>query len=689
MYFKADIETLIENLQGVSEKRQEFAQQLNTVAQIIQDAEMQAEEASGKFNLGQEIADLKVAGDNLAQGRFRLMVLGDVKHGKSTLLNVLLGKDLLPRAVNPCTAILTQIQYGSEEQVTVHFKDGATEALSFEDFKQRYTINPNEAKRLEENDESAFPDVNYAVVEYPLDLLQNGVEIIDSPGLNDTDERNRLTLSYVNRCHAILFVLNATKPCTMEERRYLENYLKGRGLTIFFLVNRWDELQRSALDPDDPIEVLKVETEQRQVFRANLYKYCQIDGRDYYDERVFETSGLNALRRQLKSPPAPLDGTGLPEFIGALEYVLTKERACAELRQSRTLMRQIYQRISEAVRLRIPLLNQDVNELRQRVQSVEPEFRKLRNIRDSFRQEILQMKEMRSDMIAESAFNYLSHLDNTFEVDFKPYIPDLRFFKFLRGGQRKKFEAGMEERFQKYINDRLAEWGQQAEQALKEAFTQLTVSAGQYGAAYSDVTDQINTKLAGGHLSISSTTSMEAKYPGWARFATSAIALLTGDVVGAAGAGLGAFNWKGLLVNLSVHLGVNLALLAAFNVFLTPVAMGLLMGFTGTAQMEGMRREFIKLTQAEMKKCLPDLAREQARAVYQEVNKLFDAYDEEVSKRMNEDIEARQAELVHLIEQVGKGEFQHEAEVTRLKELDHTVYSKWQVLESAYEQVAG
>ena len=685
----ANIETFIENLHGISEKRQEFAEHLNTVAQIIQDAEVQAEETSGKFNLAQDIADLKIAGDTLAQGRFRLMVLGDMKHGKSTLLNVLLGKDLLPRAVNPCTAILTQIQYGSEEKVTIHFKDGATEAISFTDFKQRYTIDPNEAKRLELEQEAAFPDVNHAVVEYPLDLLQNGVEIIDSPGLNDTDERNQLTLSYINRCHAILFVLNATKPCTMEERRYLENYIKGRGLTVFFLVNRWDELQKSALDPDDPVDVLKVETEQRQVFRANLYKYCQIDERNYYDERVFETSALNALRCQLRRPPEPLNQTGLPEFIGALEYVLTKERAVAELRQARTLMRQVYQRISEAVRLRIPLLNQDVNELRQRVQSVEPEFNKLRGIRDSFRSDITQIKEIHSDAIAESAFNYLSHLDDAFQVDFKPYMPDLSFLKFLQSGQRKKFEVEMEERFEKYINDRLAEWGQQAEQDLKGAFTELTTSAGQYGAAYSDVTDQINTKLAGGQLSISSTASMEAKYPGWARFATSALALLSGDIVGAAGAGLGAFNWRGLLVNISVHIGVNLALLTVFNCTMGPIFAAVLLGCSGAAQMEGTRRKFIQLAQVEMKKFLPDLAREQSKAVYREVSKLFDTYDEEVSKRLNEDIEARQVELVQLIEQTGKGEFQREAEVARLKELEHAVYSRWQLLESAYDKMAG
>lgn len=685
MTYRADVEKLIENLHDVAEKRQEFSGYLNSTIHALRQADSEGEKASGKLNLGQDIQDLEVASDNLSQGRFRLMVLGDMKHGKSTLLNALLGKDLLPRAVNPCTAILTILQFGNEEKVTVYFKDNQTEILSFEEFNQNYTIDPEEAKRLEASKEPAFPHVNYAIVEYPLDMLQNGVEIIDSPGLNDTDERNQLTLGYISNCHAILFILNATKPCTMEERRYLENYLKGRGLTVFFLINRWDEISRMALDPDDPTEVRKEEEKQRKVFKSNLYEYCQIEGSDFYDERVFETSGLNALRRRLKGQP--LDGTGMPEFIGALERFLTKERAIAEFRQIRTLMRQTYQHVHEAVALRTPLLDQSVDELKQRIKSVEPEFRKLREIRDSFKQEIAQMKDNRADAVAESAYNYISRLDETFETDFKPYMPDLNFFSFLWGGQRKKFEAGMKEKFQKYVNDRMSEWSLSAERDIKDAFSQLAVSASQYGAAYGSVTDSINAKLSGSNFNFGSTASAEDRYPAWARFATGTAAFFLGDFAGAAGAGLGAFNWKGLLINLAAVVGVNAVLIGAFGLTLGPLGIALVTGTTGTTQMEVMRRKFIKATRDEMKKSLPDVAQQQAKVVYQEIKKLFDSYDNEVSKRMNEDIQSRQTELDQLVEQKEKGEFQREAEIKRLKSLEDNVYSEWQGLESAYEKL--
>jgi DNA-directed RNA polymerase len=103
--------------------------------------------------------------------------------------------------------------------------------------------------------------------------------------------------------------------------------------------------------------------------------------------------------------------------------------------------------------------------------------------------------------------------------------------------------------------------------------------------------------------------------------------------------------------------------------------------------MEVMRRKFIKATRDDMKKSLPDVAQQQAKVVYQEVKKLFDSYDNEVSERMNEDIQSRQTELDQLVEQKEKGEFQREAEIKRLKNLEDNVYSEWQGLESAYERL--
>jgi hypothetical protein len=73
--------------------------------------------------------------------------------------------------------------------------------------------------------------------------------------------------------------------------------------------------------------------------------------------------------------------------MGSLDNFLVKERAIAQLRQARTLAKQTYNRVREAVERRIPLLEQDIQEVKTRIDSVAPEFELLTEIRDDFQQE--------------------------------------------------------------------------------------------------------------------------------------------------------------------------------------------------------------------------------------------------------------------------------------------------------------
>ena len=386
---KIETQNFLNDLGKVAQARADIANSMAVIAHSIEDAEKINQTKSGKLELERDIDDLKKAGTNLREGVFRLLVLGDMKRGKSTFLNALIGENILPSDVNPCTAILTILRYGTEKKVTVYFNDETEpEIVDFKIFKHRYTIDPAEAKRLEQENKLAFPTVSHAVVEYPLALLEKGVEIVDSPGLNDTEARNELSLGYINNCHAILFVMRATQPCTLGERRYLENYLKDRGLTVFFLINAWDQVKESLIDPDDREELEEAEFKLKRVFKANLAEYCSMEEQDLYDERVFPVCSLMALRKRIKDTNANLEGTGFPAFLGSLNKFLTQERAIAELRQARILTKQTHNHVKEAVERRIPLLESDISELKEKIASVAPEFELLNEICEDFKQEI-------------------------------------------------------------------------------------------------------------------------------------------------------------------------------------------------------------------------------------------------------------------------------------------------------------
>jgi len=687
MSYRIETASFLNDLDRIAQVRSEVANHLGRMAETLEKAELEADKHSGRLGLDTEREDLTKVGENLRSGVFRLLVLGDMKRGKSTFLNALIGENLLPSDVNSCTALLTVLRYGLEKKVTVHFNDGKPpKQLDFKSFKQNYTIDPAEAKRLEQEKKQAFPDVDYAVVEYPLPLLEKGIEIVDSPGLNDTEARNELSLGYINNCHAILFVLRASQPCTLGERRYLENYIKGRGLSVFFLINAWDQVRESLIDPDDTEELEEAEGKLRRVFKTNLAEYCQVDGHDIYDERVFEISAIKALRRRIKDASASLEETGFPEFMGALNTFLTQERGISELRQARTLARQASTHVHEAIARRIPLLEEDASQLKERINSVEPEFKKLSEIRNQFQEEIRNTRDNKAKAVADSFRSYVLNLDNTFEADFLRYQPELKLMDFLNQGKREAFNESLQKAFEQYVNDKLADWSRGAEQEMNAAFSQLSKSAANYGASYSQVTDLINEKLTGKKVQTEANTTAEEQSPGWANWAMGLFSLSTGNIAGVAMAGAG-FDWKSILLNYFTVIGISGIVVTVFPaaVILGPIGLALLGLGVGAFQADQARKEVVKAAKKELVKHLPQVANEQSYLVYDAVKECFDTYEREVTKRVDDDIQARKSELDNLLQQKQSYEINQGAELERLKKLETDISSESRSIETVYQ----
>src|SRR6266704_1804019 len=56
--------------------------------------------------------------------RLRVLVAGEAKRGKSTLINALLGRPVLPSGVTPLTAVATTVRYGEDPHAEARFGDG-------------------------------------------------------------------------------------------------------------------------------------------------------------------------------------------------------------------------------------------------------------------------------------------------------------------------------------------------------------------------------------------------------------------------------------------------------------------------------------------------------------------------------------------------------------------------------------
>ncbi len=661
---KIATETFIADLEEIAKTRIQLANYLREMATTITKAETTGESRSGPLGLEREREDIQQLSQNLSQGVFRLLVLGDMKRGKSTFLNALIGANVLPSAVNPCTALLTILRYGEEQKVSVHFNDGtAPESMDLKTFKTRYTIDPAEAKRLEREKKLAFPNVQYAAMEYPLPLLKQGIEIVDSPGLNDTEARNQLSLGYIKNCHAVLFVLRATQPCTLGERRYLENYLKDKGLTIFFLLNAWDRVQDSLLDPEDPEELAEAEEKLHRVFAANLNEYCEVDGVNIYNQRVFAISALQALRKQLKNPTADLSGTGFPEFMAALDHFLTRERAKAEFSPAQTMARQTETRVKEAIARRIPLLDKDLEALKAQILAVEPEFEKLGEICDRFITEIRTMGDGKATAIADSFRDYLLNLEHSFEADFGDRV-NLEFFALVSKKKREAFEAQMGQAFEEYLKDKIAAWSNTVEAEMNTVVAQLSAKAAKYGSEYAQVTAKITAQLTG-----EENNSKEDNTPAWANWATGLISTGTGNLSEGILQGTG-FDVKDMVVNMMLVLGIGAFTTALFGALAGPLTLVFLGFGVGTWQMEKARQELLQTAKKELGKHLPQVAQEQRPIIYEAIASSFKAYEQEVTQRVRDDLKGRKAELENLVQQKETSKINRDAELARLQQLE-------------------
>jgi len=105
----------------------------------------------------------------------------------------------------------------------------------------------------------------------------------------------------------------------------------------------------------------------------------------------------------------------------------------------------------------------------------------------------------------------------------------------------------------------------------------------------------------------------------------------------------------------------------------------------GGLQLNQARKALVENTKKEMVKVLPDLAQKQAWTVHQAVEEIFENYEQEVVERINEDIQARKAELENLLSQKETQEIDRDAETKRLKRLDTELFTLWNRLEAIDE----
>jgi GTPase SAR1 family protein len=208
----------------------------------------------------QKLNDLE---QRLLEGRFHLAVLGQVKRGKSTLVNALLGEEVLPSSVIPLTAIPTFIQYGEQRGLKIKYLDDRGDIML--NSESRYLAKDKDSlgspeylseiewlkKQLidfvtESNNPNNKKEVLQVEVTHPAPILRD-VVIIDTPGIGSTYLHNtEVTINFLPQCDAALFVVSADPPITEVELTFLKD-VKSKVSKLFFVLNKVDYLTQTEL----------------------------------------------------------------------------------------------------------------------------------------------------------------------------------------------------------------------------------------------------------------------------------------------------------------------------------------------------------------------------------------------------------------------------------------------------------
>jgi len=321
---------------------------------------------SARTELAEGIAE---ALDRIEKHRFSIAVVGEFKRGKSTFINALLGREILPADIVPTSATINRATYGLKPSVKILFKEGqgprAGGSGTGEDGAggegeeiREQTIAIDELSdyvtKLTDESTARAATIEESVVYYPNPFLKNNVDIIDTPGLSDEVAMTEVTLGVLPRVDAAILVVLATSPFAQTEAQFLESLLVDHGLArVLFVVTALDRIE--AVEQRERLLASIRERIRGRIREHAARRFgegseaCEEYLARVGDPKVFGISGYQALRGKAEHDEALFAASGFADFEAFLEEFLTQESGVIALRTHLERVQQFCVRLREGL----------------------------------------------------------------------------------------------------------------------------------------------------------------------------------------------------------------------------------------------------------------------------------------------------------------------------------------------------
>ena len=179
----------------------------------------------------------------------KVLVTGDLNAGKSTFVNAVLRRAVMPVDQQPCTTAFCEVHDFSEndsvEEVHV-VKDAAAYKVHDESTFKRASLNELDSIMGDEANSRRLLKL-YLNDSRPLNqsLLNNGVvdiSLIDAPGLNRDSVKTTALFARQEEIDVIVFVVSAENHLTESAQSFLRNASNEKAY-LFIVVNKFDQIK--------------------------------------------------------------------------------------------------------------------------------------------------------------------------------------------------------------------------------------------------------------------------------------------------------------------------------------------------------------------------------------------------------------------------------------------------------------
>ncbi len=239
---------------------------------------------------------------DVKDGIFSIVVIGEFSAGKSTFLNALMGERLLPSFIKETTATTNFLR---------HTKDGSCESgiVVYNDGSEK-KINDLSVKELEKyvstKGDNVAQNVSYVDLYLNSPFLEDNVTLVDCPGLNGVKKHHKdITMKQIDNSSACIFMFRGVQPGTETDFNVLRD-LDEKMNNIMFALNQIDFIEDSGdSDVKDVIDNITENYKNQFPNKSSMPKIYPISAKRALESREKAISDKNSTpekRHELLKP---------------------------------------------------------------------------------------------------------------------------------------------------------------------------------------------------------------------------------------------------------------------------------------------------------------------------------------------------------------------------------------------------